>query len=96
MAQRQCRVSFTDSDGISHSVDVTAISLFEAAATALGLFRNQDWAAAAITPGVVLRIEVRVPPVVHEVPLKAVEAWMRSPTTSPKDFLAKGQHRDRS
>jgi hypothetical protein len=41
----------------------------------------------------VLRVEVQAPSVVHDVPLKAVEAWMRSPATSPRDFLVKrGKH----
>jgi hypothetical protein len=82
-------VTFRDAQGLSHSVDVTASSLFEAAATALAMFRAQEWIAPAITPGIVLRVEVLAPSIIHDVPLKAVESWMRSPATSPKDFLLK-------
>jgi hypothetical protein len=70
-------------------VEVQAETLFEAAAAALAIFRGEPWAAAAITPAAVLRIEVRVPAVVHTVPLAALERWRRSPSPSPKELLAK-------
>ena len=57
-------------DGITHEVTVEASTLFEAAAAALTAFREQGWAAKALTPNVTLRVEAHVPPVVH-VPLRA-------------------------
>jgi hypothetical protein len=89
MPQRRCLVTVTDLDGITHSVEVTAGSVFEAAADALEVFRGEVWAAAALTPTARLRVEVRTPAVVHEVPLQAVERWKQSPTVSPKDYLVK-------
>ena len=38
---RSCRVSVTGLDGVTHSVDVQASSLFEAASVALTAFRQQ-------------------------------------------------------
>jgi hypothetical protein len=52
-------------------------------------FREQDWAAEVLTPAAVLRVEVHPPPVVHDVPLNAVERWLRSPSTSPKEMTTK-------
>lgn len=86
---RTCRVTVRDTDGIAHTVDVQAGSLYEAAGTALTLFREQGWAASALTPASVLQVEVQTPPVVHAVPIKAVERWLRSPSSSPRDELAK-------
>jgi hypothetical protein len=86
---RACIVSVRDPEGVTHSVRVQASSLFEAAAQAVAAFRDQGWAAAALTPAAVLRVEVHSPPVVHEVPLRAVERWVRSPNPSPKEKLAK-------
>ena len=42
MAGPRCRVSFTDSDGILHGVDVDAESLYEAVAIAVAQFREDD------------------------------------------------------
>jgi hypothetical protein len=42
MAGSRCRVSFTDSDGILHGVDVDAESLYEAVAIAVAQFREDD------------------------------------------------------
>lgn len=71
------------------SVDVQADSLFEAVAAAIVVFRQEAWAAQALTPTAVLRVEVQLPPVIHEVPLKAVERWAAGPSVSPKEELAK-------
>ena len=87
---RSCRVSVTGLDGVTHSVDVQASSLFEAASVALTAFRqHQGWATEALTPNARFRVEVQHPPTVHDVPLKAIEQWRRSPTTSPKDYVMK-------
>ncbi len=40
---RTCRVSFQDAEGIAHSVEVTAQSLFEAAVLAIKAFRAAEW-----------------------------------------------------
>jgi hypothetical protein len=88
---RACRVTISDVDGVAHHVDVQGTTLFEAAAAAVALFREQGWAARALTANAVLRVEVRLPPVVHDVPLKAIEQWLRSPTDGPRDQLVKRQ-----
>jgi hypothetical protein len=88
-AVRRCVVSVIDADGVSHSVEVQAATVFEAAAAALVAFRAEGWAAAALTPASVLRVSVPAPAVIHEVPLKALERWARAPSTSPQAHLAK-------
>ncbi len=88
---RTCIVSVCDVEKVTHTVEVRAETLFEAAAAALSVFRREPWAVSALTPAAVLRIEVRAPAVVHAVPLSALERWQRSPSTSPKEQLAKGE-----
>ena len=90
MPLRSCHVSVQDVEGITHSVEVQAESLFEAAAAAMALFKQHGWATSALTPRAALRIEVQLPSVVHEVPLAAVERWVRSTTVSPKGETPKG------
>jgi hypothetical protein len=43
----------------------------------------------ALTPNAILHIEVQMPAIVHTVPLSAVERWMHTPNTSPKEEIAK-------
>ena len=78
-----------DLEGALHQVEIQASTLFEAAAAALNAFRQQGWAAAALTPNATLRVEVLLPSVVHDVPLKAVERWLNAPAESPRDQLVK-------
>ncbi len=75
--------------GIVHSVEVQGETLFEAAAAAMAIFRQQGWAATALTANAKLRVEVPLPTVVHEVPVSAVERWLRSPNASPRESLVK-------
>jgi hypothetical protein len=76
-------------DGITHTVDVSAASLFEAAGAALAAFRQHAWAAASLTPTTTLRVEVQMPAIVHDVPIKAVERWLAAPSASPRDESVK-------
>ena len=78
-----------DLDGIEHAVEVSATTLFEAAASAIAAFREHAWAAQALTPNAILSVEVRRPPIVHRVPLGAVERWAAGPSVSPNEVLVK-------
>jgi hypothetical protein len=89
MGARTCRVSIRALDGATHTATVSALTLFEAAAAAVSAFRQEPWAADALTPNAVLQIEVQTPPVVHTVPLSAVERWRNRPSASPRDHAAK-------
>jgi hypothetical protein len=71
----------------THTVQVQASTLFEAGAAAVAAFRQQGWAAEALTPNAVLHIEVQLPPITHDVPLKAIERWLRTPSVSPKEEM---------
>jgi hypothetical protein len=42
MAAARCHVSFTDSEGIAHAVDIQAESLYEAVALAVAEFRQAE------------------------------------------------------
>ena len=86
---RTCRVTIKDLDGVSHHVEVQASTLFEAGTAAAAAFRLQGWAADALTPNAVLHIEVQLPPITHDVPLKAIEQWLRTPSVSPKEEMGK-------
>ncbi len=64
---RTCRVSFQDVQGVAHSVEVTAQSLFEAAVLALKAFRAAEWMESGPGSGTVLESwtitpRIRAPP----------------------------------
>lgn len=86
---RTCRVTLKDVEGVAHHVEVQAASLFEAGAIAVAAFRQHGWAIDALTPAATLRIEVHLPPIAHDVPLKAIERWQRTPSASPRDAVRK-------
>jgi hypothetical protein len=82
---RACTVSLRDPEGVTHATTVHAETLFEAAAHALSAFRKEGWAAEGLTANAVLRVEVHLPAVVHDVPLRAVEQWPKGMTTKAKN-----------
>jgi hypothetical protein len=61
-----CRVSFTDPEGVTHSVVVSAASVYEAAALAVAEFRRAHLAEVIVGPGTRLQIAVEAPAMSHE------------------------------
>lgn len=93
---RACRISVRDADGITTASRFRPKTLFEAAAAAMAVFREQGWAGEPLTPRAKLRVEVTLPTVVHEVPVAAVERWMRGSSVSPRDQVVKRELRESS
>lgn len=88
MPDRTCTVSFTDAHGIKHSVELTADSLFEAAAVGLKILRAGDW---NDPPGqsTVLEVEVRNPSVKHAVSVQQLARWLNGASGSPRESMKK-------
>ena len=85
-------MSFVDSDGIRHSIEVAAESLYEAAALAVSEFRRHAWVddlePGAITP---LSISIRPPATTHEVSVKQLERWTARTSKSPRETALKSR-----
>ena len=91
----RCRVSYLDSRNIEHSVDVTADSLFEAAAVAVRAFRDAALIDELPVAGTELRIAVLPLPVEHRVRLQRVEQWAQTGTVkSPVEMLRRERVRE--
>ena len=71
MAARTCIVTVTTLRGIRQSVEVTAESVFEAAARALSALRRDAWID-GIGPTTRLEIQVPQPAITHTVTVQAV------------------------
>jgi hypothetical protein len=91
---RICVVSFCDPDGIRHSVEVSAASLFEAAALALKEFRTSSLADAA-KPALATRlvVTVKAPGTEHELTVQQLERWVNGGAKSPKEAALKASLR---
>jgi len=91
----RCRVSYLDSRNIEHAVDVTADSLFEAAAVAVRAFREGALMDDLPVAGTELRIAVFQLPVEHRVRLQRVEQWAQTGTVkSPVEMLRRERVRE--
>jgi len=91
---RTCLVSFTDSEGIRHAVEVAASSLYEAAALAIGEFRRCGFTADAPGAATRLTVTVKTPATLHEVRLSKIEAWLQSGGRSPNEQALKVRLRE--
>ena len=90
MALRPCIVSFTDTEGLRHSVEVQAESLYEAAILALKVFQAHD-----CCPGLGARIEVEVrTAVTHTVTVQRIKKWLEVNGRSPAERLLRNRLRD--
>ena len=92
---RTCRVSFTDTEGIVHAVQVPAASLYEAAALAVAEFRRCGFMNDA-TPGPATRLTVTVeaPLSVHELPVGKLMRWLESGVKSPREEVLRNRLRE--
>jgi hypothetical protein len=86
---RRCRVSFTDSVGIAHSVDVAGASLYEAATLAVAEFRRCDFADATLGPATRLTVAVEAPAMTHQLMFGKLSARLDGGGKSPNEQALK-------
>lgn len=85
LAVAACNVSYLDIDGIRHTVEVQAETLFEAAALAMSTFRRHGCA-----PGEIMDLEVEIrSSVTHTVKPQRVRQWLEGGAKSPKEAILK-------
>jgi hypothetical protein len=90
---RSCSVSFTDSEGITHSVDITASSLFEAAVLAMAEFRRHGFADTTFGPATKLNVRVKAPEAAHVVSVGKVKSWLDGVGKNPGEQVEKNRLR---
>jgi len=80
-----CVVSYLDTEGLRHHVEVEAESLYEAAVLAIRTFRQHD-----CEPGQVSTLEVEVrSSVIHTVTPKKIYEWLNGGAKTPKEAVMK-------
>jgi len=92
MAGSRCRVSFTDSDGVLHGVDVDAESLYEAVAVAVVSLREDDVSPSQPGPMTEFTVAVYRNPVEHKIRLSQVQRWAEPTTKEGPAGITKRQN----
>jgi hypothetical protein len=77
-------ISFRGSSGTFHSVDVTAESVYEAAALGVSALRRCGWAD-ALALGTELEVQVREPPTCHRITIQQIHRWCDGIAASPDE-----------
>jgi hypothetical protein len=85
MPVRSCRVTIQDMDGISHTVEVTAATLYEAVAQGLAAIRGNEWVVGIAQGLNVVRVSVADVRVEHEVKLRDFTKWVEKTGGSPRE-----------
>ena len=83
MALGSCVVSCRDLAGTEHAVEVTAESLYEAVAQALGILRGDIWVEEIGEGLTELKVRVKQPAVEHRVRMEDFRRWLESPCAGP-------------
>jgi len=91
---RSCSVSFTDSEGVTHAVEIAASTLFEAAVLALAEFRRCGFAEATFEAGTRLTVKVRQPEMSHVVSVGRLRSWIDGSGKSPSEHAMKSRLRE--
>ena len=73
-------------------MEVTAESIYEAAALGVSALKNRGWVD-AIAPGTELEIEVREPATCHRLTVQQIRRWCDGVAVSPDDTLKKGRRK---
>jgi hypothetical protein len=80
-----CIVSYLDTEGLRHTVEVEAESLYEGAALAIRTFRQHN-----CEPGQVSQLEVEVrTSVIHITSPKKIYDWLNVGAKTPKEAVMK-------
>jgi hypothetical protein len=83
-------VSFQSPSAVTHSVEVQAESLYEAAALGLSRLRKDGWIE-GLGPATRLVIEVREPATRHTLSVQQLQRWVNGTTSSPVETLRRAK-----
>lgn len=94
MPVRSCKVTIEDMNGVRHTVDVTAASLYEAVALGMAAIRTDEWVtgiAQGLNP---VTVQVTNVSVKHEVKLIDFTKWLDRAGGSPREMTDRKRIRE--
>src|SRR5579872_4755725 len=83
-----CSVSYQDIEGVKHSVEVSADSLYEAAALGMAAMKVPGWQNA---PNLVIEVRVKSPEILHSISNSVLSAWLARDGRTPKEQAVKAR-----
>ena len=86
---KRCRVSFRDSEGVEHAVELEARTLYEAVGLAIDRFRQCEHVRYEPKGLHEFIVESREPSTQHRLTRNIFDAWLRRPGRSPADVALK-------
>jgi hypothetical protein len=86
MSVRTCKVTIEDMNGVRHTVDVTAGSLYEALALGMAAIRTDEWVTGIAQGLNAVKVRVMNVPVEHEVRLMDFTKWLDRDGGSPSEM----------
>ena len=87
MKVRSCRVTIRDMEGVWHTVEVTASTLYEAVAQGIAAMRGKEWVDGPPHGAGVVKASVADVRVEHEVKMADFERWLERPSRSPRETI---------
>jgi hypothetical protein len=91
---KRCVVTFRDNDGVEHTAEVVAASLYEAGALALQQFRRSDWSRLASLEVGTLRVEV-TESTFYNIRVADLEKWLARSSGTPKEMTMRNNIRNK-
>ncbi|MFN2532912.1 MAG: hypothetical protein ABR555_16610 [Pyrinomonadaceae bacterium] len=85
-----CIVSYVDIEGLRHTVEVEAESMYEAAVLAIRTFKQHSCEPQEMSK---LEVEIRSS-ITHSVTVQKVHSWLNGGAKTPKDAVIKQRLRD--
>lgn len=85
----KCFVSYLDTSGIRHQVEVEAETMYEAAALAVRAFKEHDCAPGAMGQ---LEVEIRTS-IIHSLTVKKLHDWLNGGAKTPSEGVLKDRLR---
>ena len=82
-------MSFTDGADVTHTVTVSASSLYEAAALGIAEFKRNGFAFANVGSATRLRISVQPPAATHELTVAKLQSWLDTNGKTPREQARK-------
>jgi hypothetical protein len=86
MAEKSCRVTVADMNGTSHTVQISASTLYEAVARGLTAIRGNEWVAGIAQGLNVVKVSVSSVPVEHQVRMQDFTNWLERKGGSPREL----------
>jgi len=86
MPVRSCRVTIRDLDGVAHTAEVTAGTLYEAVALGIATIRSDEWVADIAQGFNAVTVSVANVRIEHEVKLGEFTKWLDKTGGSPREL----------